>query len=88
MKQLERAKIDEFKADFRGDVLLPGDAHYDEVRQIWNAMIDRRPAVIARCASPEDVVKAVRFAPSERPARCDPRRRSQHRGQCRSATTV
>ena len=44
MKQLQKAKIDEFKAHFRGDMLLPGDAGYDEVRQIWNAMIDRRPA--------------------------------------------
>ena len=62
MKQLEAAKIEEFKAHFRGDVLLPTDANYDEVRQIWNAMIDRRPALIARCASPEDVVQAVKFA--------------------------
>ncbi len=62
MKQLQRANIDEFKAHFRGDVFLPGDAGYDEVRQIWNAMIDRRPALIARCASPEDVVQAVEFA--------------------------
>ena len=62
MEQLERAKIDEFKAHFPGDVLLPGGAGYDEVRQIWNAMIDRRPALIVRCASPEDVVQAVKFA--------------------------
>ncbi len=62
MKQLQRARIDEFKAQLRGDVLLPGDAGYDEVRQIWNAMIDRRPAVIARCTSAEDVVQAVKFA--------------------------
>ena len=62
MKQLERAKMDEFKADFRGDVVLPGDPAYDEVREIWNAMIDRTPALIARCASSEDVVQAVKFA--------------------------
>jgi len=62
MKQLQKANVDELKAHFRGDLLLPGDAGYDEVRQIWNAMIDRRPALIARCASPEDVVQAVKFA--------------------------
>jgi len=62
MKQLQKANIDEFKVHFRGSVLLPGDAGYNEVRQIWNAMIDRRPGLIARCTSPEDVVQAVRFA--------------------------
>ena len=62
MKQLEGAKIDEFKTHFRGEILLPADAGYDEVREIWNAMIDRTPALIARCASPEDVVQAVKFA--------------------------
>jgi FAD/FMN-containing dehydrogenase len=61
MKTLQLTEIDEFKTQFRGEVLVPGDATYDEVRQIWNAMIDRRPAVIARCASAEDVVEAVNF---------------------------
>ena len=62
MKQLPKAEIDEFKAHFRGEVLFPRDSGYDEARQIWNAMIDRRPALIACCASPEDVVRAVGFA--------------------------
>ncbi|CAN5781961.1 FAD-binding oxidoreductase [soil metagenome] len=62
MQQLQRAEIDEFKLHFRGNVLLPADRGYDDVRQIWNAMIDRRPALIARCASAEDVVQAVTFA--------------------------
>ncbi|MDH4609832.1 FAD-binding oxidoreductase [Pseudomonas sp. BN102] len=62
MKQLQKTTIDEFKADFRGDVLLPDDGGYNEVRQIWNATIDRRPALIARCTSPEDVVQAVKLA--------------------------
>ena len=62
MRELQKSSIDEFKAHFRGDVLLPGDAGYDEARQIWNAMIDRKPALIARCKSPEDVVQAVKFA--------------------------
>ncbi len=62
MKELQKAAIDEFKAHFRGDALRHGDEAYDEVRQIWNAMIDRRPALIARAKSPEDVVNAVKFA--------------------------
>ena len=66
MNELRQAGIDEFKEHFRGDVLVPGDAAYDDVRQIWNAMIDRRPALIARCTSPDDVVQAVRFARKQR----------------------
>lgn len=62
MNQLTRQRIDQFQADFAGEVLLPGDAGYDEVRQIWNAVIDRRPALIARCTSLGQVVKAVNFA--------------------------
>ncbi len=62
MKQLERLKIDEFKAHFRGDVLLPGDADYDDARKIWNGMFDRRPAIIARCVGTSDVLNAVNFA--------------------------
>jgi len=61
MRQLQEATLNEFKAHFRGDLLRPGDANYDEVRQIWNAMIDRRPALIARCETLEDVVQSVRF---------------------------
>jgi FAD/FMN-containing dehydrogenase len=45
-----------------GDLLTPGDPRYDESRSVWNAMIDRRPLAIARCARSADVVAAVRFA--------------------------
>ena len=51
-----------FKAGFKGAVLAPEDAAYDETRKIWNAMIDRRPGLIVRCTGTVDVVQAVRFA--------------------------
>lgn len=61
MNELLKVNIDEFKTHFRGEVILPEDADYNEVRQIWNAMIDRKPSLIARCTSPEDVVRAIEF---------------------------
>jgi FAD/FMN-containing dehydrogenase len=45
-----------------GTVLLPGDPAYDRARTVWNAIVDRRPRVIVRCASVRDVVTAVRIA--------------------------
>jgi FAD/FMN-containing dehydrogenase len=50
---------------FRGEQIAPGDAGYDEARTIFNAMIDRHPALIARCADTDDVVRAVRHARAE-----------------------
>jgi FAD/FMN-containing dehydrogenase len=49
-------------AEFRGQLIVPQDESYDEVRQIWNGMFDKRPALIARCTSAEDVSAAVGFA--------------------------
>jgi FAD/FMN-containing dehydrogenase len=62
MTKLQAASIAGFKAHFGGDVLQPDSADYEEVRQVWNAMIDRRPVLVARAGSPEDVVRAVKFA--------------------------
>jgi FAD/FMN-containing dehydrogenase len=49
-------------AGFSGELVGPEDAGYEEARQVYNAMIDRRPALIARCATPEDVAAVVGFA--------------------------
>lgn len=59
---LNASSIDNFKATLRGGVLCPSDIAYDSVRAVPNAMIDRRPALIARCAGAADVIASVRFA--------------------------
>lgn len=56
------AAVAALREDLVGDVFAPGDPGYDDARAVFNAMIDRRPAVIAQCARPEDVVRAVRCA--------------------------
>ena len=43
-------------------MLTRGDPGYDEARTVWNAMVDRHPRIIARCAGPDDVMAAVRAA--------------------------
>ena len=60
--ELSDAQLTEFKARLRGELITPRSSHYDDARSLWNAMIDRRPALIARCAGTADVVEAVRFA--------------------------
>jgi FAD/FMN-containing dehydrogenase len=47
---------------FDGELIGPADGNYEEARQVYNAMIDRRPALVARCAGPDDVAKVVSFA--------------------------
>jgi hypothetical protein len=54
--------VTRLRGRFEGQLLLPGDGAYDQARRVWNAMVDRRPAAIARCTSPADVAAVVRFA--------------------------
>jgi FAD/FMN-containing dehydrogenase len=62
MTNMKNEVVDAFKATLRGPVLQPGDPGYDDARSIWNAMIDKRPGLIVRCAGTADVMLAVNFA--------------------------
>ena len=53
--------IARFATDLRGPLIQPGEAEYDAARKLYNAMIDRRPRLIARCVDAADVLSAVRF---------------------------
>ena len=55
--------VEAFRASLRGPLLRAGDAGYDEARTIWNGMIDRRPALIARCAGVADVIQLRHISP-------------------------
>lgn len=59
---IDRDTMDVFRSDFRGQLIEEGDANYDEARQIWNRLIDKRPKLIARCTGQADVIAAVKFA--------------------------
>jgi len=59
---LREAVVQELKKNLRGVLILPGNAGYDDARRVWNGMIDKRPAIIARCAGAADVIQSVRFA--------------------------
>ena len=62
MAKLQSSQLEQLKPGFSGELLLPGAPDYDKARAIWNAMIDKKPGVIARCANTSDVVRAVNFA--------------------------
>ena len=59
---ISEAALRDFRGSLHGESLLPGDAGYDGARRIWNAMIDKRPAMIARCSGTADVINSVNFA--------------------------
>jgi FAD/FMN-containing dehydrogenase len=60
--ELRPQDISELAVRFSGQLVSPGDEHYDEHRHVWNGMINKRPALIARCQTVSDVVAAVNFA--------------------------
>ena len=59
---LRAADIEGLASVIRGRLILPGQDCYETARRVWNSMIDRRPALIARCAAPSDVIQVVNFA--------------------------
>src|SRR6478672_7405581 len=58
---LQQSTIDQFRGQLRGEVIEPSDARYEEARKVYNAMISRKPRMIAFCADVADVITAVRF---------------------------
>src|SRR5207249_6263988 len=55
----------EFRERFAGEVILPGHPDYDQARIVWNAIADRRPALVVRPTSVDDVISAIQFAGEE-----------------------
>jgi FAD/FMN-containing dehydrogenase len=62
MTDMNSGVVEDFRTTLRGPLLRPGEPGYDAARSIWNAMIERRPALIARCAGTADVLACVAFA--------------------------
>jgi FAD/FMN-containing dehydrogenase len=59
---ISQSALQDLKQHFRGELVTPSDASYDAVRRVWNGMVDKRPALIARCTGANDVVACVNFA--------------------------
>ena len=56
-----RAQLNDFRATFAGEIVTPDASGYDDARRVWNATFDRRPALVVRPSSVNDVVAALRF---------------------------
>src|SRR2546430_17539074 len=64
--ELTTDAVQTYADGLQGELTRPQDSNYDEARALYNAMIDKRPALIARCASTADVVSAVNFGREHR----------------------
>jgi len=64
MNKLKKEITDVLKSKISGNVMVPADSNYEETRKIWNAMIDRKPAIIVQCKNADDVANAIQFARS------------------------
>lgn len=62
MTNAHATNTEDLEGGFGGDIFRPGDSSYEDARKIWNATVDKHPALIARCSNPQDVVRAVNFA--------------------------
>jgi hypothetical protein len=60
--RVDTAEVSTLREAVRGQVLVPGETGYDEARQVWNGTVDRKPALIVRCADVADVQRALSFA--------------------------
>ena len=69
--------IEQLRERLRGEVVTPSDAGYEDARKVYNAMIDRRPARVVRCAETGDVVGCGRLRTRERAGPGDTRGRAQ-----------
>ena len=65
-KKIPKNTVAVLRGKLRGTVALPGEDGYDAARTIWNAMVDRRPALVARCLDAADVINAVKLARDEK----------------------
>jgi FAD/FMN-containing dehydrogenase len=62
VSRIDSAAVDALRVGLRGQAILPGQAGYDDARTVWNAMIDRKPALVVRCLGASDVIRSIRFA--------------------------
>ena len=63
--RIDQQALEDLEAHLQGQLIFPSDDNYDKARRVWNGMIDRYPALIARCANAADVASVVRFAQSQ-----------------------